>query len=101
MLWAEFGMNLLSVGRTGEAQHHFHPGVREGSDAKVADLLGQSYYLQGAFDDAEPCWRLAFGSGPFRLLVADRPARGEGRPAEAIEPLTALAMSPDAVGPDL
>ncbi len=75
MFWTEFGHNLIEVGRGNEARRYLHRGLAEGDDAKVADLLGQSYYLE-ELDDAEHCWRLAaMGPEPLRHLVANRQAR--------------------------
>jgi tetratricopeptide (TPR) repeat protein len=101
--WLEYGHNLLSVGRWSEARRHLQRVLGEGDDAKVADLLGQSYYLEGAFDDAERCWRLAILWDPERFGTWWRIGKLElqrGRPTEAIEPLRrAIAIQPKAIGP--
>jgi tetratricopeptide (TPR) repeat protein len=103
IFWGEFGKSLLSIGRAEEAQRYLHRALREGDDASVADLLGQSYYLQGALDDAEQCWRLALQLDPERPGAWWRLGKLElqrGRPAEAIEPLRrSSALEPDAIGP--
>ena len=39
------------------ARRYLHRALEEDDDAKVADLLGQSYYLEGELDEAEQCWR--------------------------------------------
>jgi tetratricopeptide (TPR) repeat protein len=101
--WTDYGHNLLQVGRWAEARRHLHRALEEGDDAKVADLLGQSYYLEGALDDAEQCWRLALQWDPNRSGTWWRLGKLElqrGRPAAAIEPLRrATALEPRAVGP--
>jgi tetratricopeptide (TPR) repeat protein len=103
MFWTEFGHNLLVVGRWNEARRYLHRALREGDDAKVADLLGQSYYLEGALDDAEQCWRLALQWDAGRYGTWWRIGKLQlqrGRSAEAIEPLRrAAALEPTAVGP--
>jgi tetratricopeptide (TPR) repeat protein len=103
MFWIEYGHNLLAVGRWDEARRYLHRALGEGDDAKVADLLGQSYYLEGALDDAEQCWRLALQWDPDRFGTWWRIGKLElqrGRPAEAIEPLRrAAALEPRAIGP--
>ncbi|HKI20005.1 MAG TPA: tetratricopeptide repeat protein [Isosphaeraceae bacterium] len=103
MFWTEFSHNLIEVGRGNEARRYLHRALAEGNDAKVADLLGQSYYLEGALDDAEQCWRLALQWDPDRFGTWWRIGKLElqrGRPAEAIEALLrAAALEPKAGGP--
>jgi tetratricopeptide (TPR) repeat protein len=103
MFWLEYGHDLLSVGRWGDARRHLVHALGEGDDARVADLLGESYYLEGAFDDAERCWRLAILWNPDRFGTWWRIGKLElerGRPVEAIEPLRrAIALQPEMSGP--
>ena len=103
MFWTEYGHNLLSVGRWDDARRHLSRVLGEGDDAKVADLLGHSYYLEGALDDAEQCWRLAIRSDPNHFGTWFRIGKLEiqrGRLTEAIEPLRrAIALQPQAIGP--
>ena len=103
LFWTEFGHNLIEVGRGNEARRYLHRALAEGDDAKVADLLGQSYYLEGALDDAEHCWRLALQWDPSRFGTWWRIGKLElqrGRTAEAIEPLLRAAeLEPKAAGP--
>jgi tetratricopeptide (TPR) repeat protein len=103
MFWADYGHNLLVVGRWADAQKCLLRALADGEDPKVADLLGQSYYLAGEADEAERYWRLAL------QWDADRPGTWwrigklelqRGRAAAAIEPLCrATSIQPDAVGP--
>jgi tetratricopeptide (TPR) repeat protein len=103
MFWAEYGHNLLVVGRWADARKCLERALADGDDPKVADLLGQSYYLAGEPDEAERCWRLAL------QWDADRPGTWwrigklelqRGRAAAAIEPLRrATSIQPNAVGP--
>ena len=103
MYWAELGKNLLRIGRTEAAQRHLHRAMREGDDAKIADLLGQAYYLQGLLDDAEQCWRLALQWEPRRYGTWWRLGKLElqrSRPKQAVEPLRrSIEIEPEAVGP--
>ncbi len=103
MFWAEYGHNLLVVGRWQDARRDLHRALEEDDDAKVADLLGQSYYLEGAFDEAEHCWRLALQWAPQRFGTWWRIGKLElqrGHVATAIEPLDrAVTLEPRAVGP--
>ncbi len=103
MFWTEFAKNLLIAGRAEEAQRHLHRALREGDDARVADLLGQAYFLQGMLDDAERCWRLTLQWDPDRFGTWARLGKLElqrRRPARAIEPLRrSIELQPEAVGP--
>jgi tetratricopeptide (TPR) repeat protein len=103
LFWTEFGHNLLVVGRWSAARRYLRQALDEGDDPKVADLLGQSYYLEGAYDDAEQFWRLAVSWDPKRHGTWWRIGKLElqrGRPAEAIEPLRrATELAPRAIGP--
>jgi tetratricopeptide (TPR) repeat protein len=103
LFWTEFGNALIKVGRGNEARRYLHRALAEGDDPKVADLLGQSYYLEEAFDDAEQCWRLALQWDPDRFGTWWRIGKLElqrGRTAEAIEALLrAAALEPKASGP--
>jgi tetratricopeptide (TPR) repeat protein len=103
MFWLQYGHDLLKVGRWGDARRYLERALGEGDDAKVVDLLGQSYYLEGAFDDAERCWRQAILLKPDRVGTWWRIGKLElqlGRPKEAIEPLRrAIALEPKAIGP--
>jgi tetratricopeptide (TPR) repeat protein len=103
MFWAEYGRNLILIGRTEDAKRYLHRALGEGDDPTIADLLGEAYSLQGAFEDAEQCWRLALQLEPTRHGTWWRLGKLElqrGRPAEAIDPLRrSTALRPDAVGP--
>jgi tetratricopeptide (TPR) repeat protein len=103
MFWSEYGHNLLVIGRWADARTCLQRALADGDDPKIADLLGQSYYLAGEPDEAERYWRLAL------QWDADRPGTWwrigklelqRGRAAAAIEPLCrATSIQPDAVGP--
>jgi tetratricopeptide (TPR) repeat protein len=103
MFWTEFCHNLLVVGRSNEARRHLKGMLGEGDDPKIADLLGQSYYLEGAIDDAEQCWRLALRWDADRFGTWWRIGMIQlqrGQTAEAIESLSrSSALAPEAVGP--
>jgi tetratricopeptide (TPR) repeat protein len=103
MFWIQYGHELLAAGRSGDARRCLERALGEGDDAKIADLLGQSYYLEAAFDDAERCWRQSIFLDQARFGTWWRLGKLElqrGRPKEAIEPLRrAIALQPKAVGP--
>jgi tetratricopeptide (TPR) repeat protein len=103
MFWTEYCHNLLVVGRWDEARRHLHRALGDGDDAKVADLLGQSYYLEGELERAEEYWRLATRWDPGRYGTWWRIGKLElerDRYAEAIEPLRRAAeLEPKAIGP--
>ncbi len=103
MFWVEFGHNLLVLGRWDAARKCLNRALDEGNDAKVADLLGQSYYLEGALDDAERWWQRALLWDSDRFGTWWRIGKLElqrGRPSAAIEPLLrAAALEPKAAGP--
>jgi tetratricopeptide (TPR) repeat protein len=103
MFWADFGYDLLAVGRWADARRYLNRALGERDDARIADLLGQSYYLEGDLDEAERSWRLALQWDPDRYGTWWRIGKLElmrNRPAEAIEPLQrATALQPNAAGP--
>ena len=103
MFWADYGQDLLAVGRTLDAQKVLHQGLREGNNARIADLLGVAYYQQGAHEDAEVFWKEALRLQPNRGETLWRVGRLElqrGKPAEALEPLKrAVELEPKSVGP--
>jgi tetratricopeptide (TPR) repeat protein len=103
MFWTDYAHNLLVVGRWADARRFLERALADGQDAKVADLLGQSYYLEGAPDQAERYWRLALQTDPDRYGTwwrIGKLALLRGRPAEAVESLLrAHAIQPNAVGP--
>jgi tetratricopeptide (TPR) repeat protein len=103
MFWIDYGHSLLSVGRWADARRHLEHAFGEGDDAQVADLLGQSYYLEGAFDDAKRCWRQAILWDPDRFgtwLRIGTLELQQGQATLAVEPLRrAMALQPLAIGP--
>jgi Flp pilus assembly protein TadD len=103
MFWIDWAANLLTIGRTEEARRLLVRALGEGENATVADLLGQAYYLQGEFDEAEKYWRLALEWDESRFGTWWRIGKLElqrGRLAEALEPIRrAAALQPKAAGP--
>ena len=75
----------------------------ESNDPKIADLLGQSYYIAEEFDEAERWWRTALEQDPDRYGTWWRIGKLElqqGRLAEAITSLRrAGELQPKAAGP--
>jgi tetratricopeptide (TPR) repeat protein len=103
MFWTEFGHNLLAVGRWAEARECLNHARAESNDPKIADLLGQSYYIAEEFDEAERWWRTALDQDPDRYGTWWRIGKLElqrGRLAEAITSLRrASEIQPKAAGP--
>ena len=88
MFWSHLCNALLTVGRTEEARRHLLRAMSESDDAGIADLLGQSYYLEGELDKAEEAWRLALQWDQNRYGTWWRIGTLElqrGRTVEAIE----------------
>jgi tetratricopeptide (TPR) repeat protein len=103
MFWTNLCIALVAVGRTEEARRHLMHAMGESDDATVADLLGQSYYLEGNFDEAEKAWRLALEWDQSRYGTWWRLGKLDlerGRLIEAIEPIRrAAALEPRDPGP--
>jgi tetratricopeptide (TPR) repeat protein len=103
MFWAHLCNALLTIGRTEEARRHLLRAMSESDDPSVADLLGQSYYLDGEYDDAEKAWRLALEWDQNRWGTWWRIGTLQlqmGRTVEAIEPLRrSAALEPKDPGP--
>ena len=103
MFWTQYGDSLLRVGRWADARRYLRKALDEGNDPRVADLLGQSYYLEGVLDEAEWYWRLALQWDDQRYGTWWRIGKLElqrGRPAVAIEPLQrAASIRPNFIGP--
>jgi tetratricopeptide (TPR) repeat protein len=101
--WTDLCTALLAIGRTEEARRHLLNAMGERDDAGVADLLGQSYYLEGNFDEAEKAWRLALEWDQSRYGTWWRIGKLDlerGRLIEAIEPIRrAAALEPKDPGP--
>jgi tetratricopeptide (TPR) repeat protein len=103
IFWTNLCIALNAVGRTEEARRHLMRAMGESDDASVADLLGQSYYLEGNFDEAEKAWRLALEWDESRYGTWWRLGKLDlerGRLNEAIEPIRrAAALEPKDPGP--
>jgi tetratricopeptide (TPR) repeat protein len=103
MFWIEFGHNLLAVGRWAEARKCLNQAQNESDDPKIADLLGQSFYVAEEFDEAERWWRMALEQDPDRYGTWWRLGKLElqrGRLEDAIKSLRrAGELEPRAAGP--
>jgi tetratricopeptide (TPR) repeat protein len=99
----DYAHGLLEVGRWAQAREYLERALADGDDPKVADLLGQSYYLEGALDEAERCWRLTLQWDADRYGTWWRLGKLQlqrGRPAEALASLQrATTIQPNALGP--
>ena len=103
MFWAEFGHNLLAVGRWAEARKCLNRARDESNDPKIADLLGQSFYVAEEFDEAERWWRMALEQDPDRYGTWWRIGKLELQRGRLVEAITSLRraseIQPKAAGP--
>jgi tetratricopeptide (TPR) repeat protein len=59
LFWTEFAEDLVASGRIDDARHHLAKAVSKVPDASLLNYLGQTYFLQGSFDEAERAYRQA------------------------------------------
>jgi superkiller protein 3 len=59
LFWTQLGEDLISSGRIDDARRYLIKALSSGPDATLLNLLGQTYFLQSALDDAESCFRQA------------------------------------------
>jgi tetratricopeptide (TPR) repeat protein len=57
LFWVQFADDLVSSGRIDDARRHLLKAVTKAPDSQLLNRLGQTYFLQGALDDAERCFR--------------------------------------------
>lgn len=90
LFWSHFASDLAKIGRVPEAQAYLNKVTAAAPDYALMNQLGGLYFLQGAFDDAERCYRQAIEWGPDAYgpyLNLARLARQRARPGEALEHL--------------
>jgi tetratricopeptide (TPR) repeat protein len=64
LFWTELADDLIAVGRIEDASRYLAMAVSKSSDPSLLNRLGRTYFLRGAFDDAEPCFRRAAELAP-------------------------------------
>ena len=64
LFWSQFAEDLLACGRFEETARHLTRALEAGPDARLSDLLGRAYFLQGKLDEAERAFREAADATP-------------------------------------
>jgi tetratricopeptide (TPR) repeat protein len=59
LFWTQLAHDLIECGRIEDAGRRLEQALAGGPDADLMDLLGYTFYLRGAFDDADRCYRQA------------------------------------------
>jgi tetratricopeptide (TPR) repeat protein len=59
LFWNNLALDLMALGRTGEARGYLEQALAHSEDAGLMELLGLTYSQEGATDQAERCWRQA------------------------------------------
>ena len=59
LFWSHFSDDLISDGRIDDARGELIKALDQAPDADLMDRLGRIYFLQGALDEAERCFRQA------------------------------------------
>jgi tetratricopeptide (TPR) repeat protein len=59
LFWTQLAEDLVSSGRIDDARRHLTRALSSAPDASLWNHLGQTYFLQGALDDADRCFRQA------------------------------------------
>lgn len=103
LFWDHLALDLMAIGRAGDARKHLEQALAIREDAGLRELLGVTYEKEGAMERAEECWRHALADDPDNtnaLLDLGRLALGRQRPDEAIPLLERAAeLSPTALDP--
>ena len=64
LFWTELADDLIAVGRIEDASRYLTTAVSKTSDPSLLNRLGTTYFLRGALDDAERCFRRAAELAP-------------------------------------
>ena len=101
LFWSQFAEDLLACGRFEETARHLARALETGPDARLSDLLGRAYFLQGKLDEAERTFREAAEAAPgdhAPYLDLGKLEIQRQRYAEALKYLDkALALSPQQI----
>jgi tetratricopeptide (TPR) repeat protein len=89
--WVEYAQELIELGQTDRARDILARALREaGDDAELWTLVGQSYHLEGASEDAERAYRRALELDPNATLARvnlGQTLLARGQAEEAVETL--------------
>jgi len=103
LFFNNLALDLIALGRTDEARLHLIRAMGSSRDAGLMELLGLTYFQQGATAEAECCWRQAESWDPNNADVCldlGRLAMSRKRWDEAVEFFQRAAdRSTDAVEP--
>lgn len=103
LFWKNLALDLMAQGRDAEARDYLERALARGEDAGLMELLGVTYWQQGAMEQSERCWRQAERWDPNNADVCldlGRLAMGRRRWDEALGYFERAArLSPDAVEP--
>ncbi len=69
LFWKNLARDLMASGRSEEAREYLSRALVETHDAGLMELLGLTYFQQGATDEAERCWRQAIAWNPDSTLA--------------------------------
>jgi tetratricopeptide (TPR) repeat protein len=88
LFWSHLADDLIAGGRIDDASNYLSKAVAANNDFDLMNRLGRVYFLKGAFDDAERCYRQAADWAPEEYapyLSLARLAQQRRRPEEALE----------------
>jgi tetratricopeptide (TPR) repeat protein len=91
LFWSHLADDLIKSGRIDDAKGQLSKALSRGPDAELMTQLGRIYFLQGALDDAERCFRQAAELAPGDLgphLNLAKLALQRQDPVEALEHLS-------------
>jgi tetratricopeptide (TPR) repeat protein len=98
LFWTHYGDDLLSSGRMEDANRTLSKALATNPDPALANRLGQTFFLQGEFDDAERAFRHAAELAPAdhaAYLNLAKLALSRHESAEALKQLNrARSLSP-------
>ena len=103
LFWNNFALDLIGLGRAGEARAYLQKVLANTDDAGLMEVLGLTYHMDGNPVEAERCWRQAVAWDPGNVeawLELARLAMKRGKWDEAIRMLEPAAeRSPEMVEP--
>jgi tetratricopeptide (TPR) repeat protein len=103
LFWKNLALDLMAQGRDAEARGYLEHALADTEDASLMELLGVTYWQQGATEQAERCWRQAERWDPNNADVCldlGRLAMGRQRWREALDFFERAArLSPESVEP--
>jgi Flp pilus assembly protein TadD len=64
LFWTELADDLVTAGRIEDASRYLTTALSKTSDPSLMVSLGRTYFLRGAFDEADRCFRQAVELAP-------------------------------------